>query len=291
MHEQVIEYINKSRLSGVNDEQIKQKLLETGWQETDVNELLSSTTQTVPAPRRSNWGLFIAVIIFVVLFGTGILIAISYFSQPSPKESASTTINQAVRTARNVSNNETTQGNGEANTPKTITDPKVELKTVQVYYNPVYKYNVSYPRGYLLIDSESIYFKDYPRARVGDILIGEVTSDLENAQLVQIMFTSDSSNFLTFALYADSIKRDREQSKEKYGTDYQTNDIKIGIDKIPAVQFIIGPTKDPYSQRTSRMYFTYFEINRNYFRVITDDSKPSNLVIYNDILDSISFEK
>lgn len=86
-NEQLNEYIHKARQAGLNDDKIKAELLKTGWQANHVSEALSPTIQEIPTTRKSHRGLVIAVIVAAVLFvGTGVVVAIRYFVQPTLPE-------------------------------------------------------------------------------------------------------------------------------------------------------------------------------------------------------------
>ncbi|MGD0976762.1 MAG: hypothetical protein ABR875_00485 [Minisyncoccia bacterium] len=74
-NQQILDYVAQSRRSGINDGQIRQALLNSGWPESEISEALSSNVSTVNTPKKSKKGLVISIIVVLVI----IIAAAGYF--------------------------------------------------------------------------------------------------------------------------------------------------------------------------------------------------------------------
>jgi len=91
-NQQLINYVNQGRKAGISDDQIRQALLDTGWQVTDIDQVLGTVTDKArsqidraPAastsfiPRKKLWPKIAVGIILALLIGAGSIFAYKHF--------------------------------------------------------------------------------------------------------------------------------------------------------------------------------------------------------------------
>lgn len=118
-NQQLIDFIKHSRLAGKPDSQIRQELLNTGWNNADIDSILNSDGNSQPTPRTGKGkrliitiiGLVVIIAVVILLFNSHIIFKTTpannteKTNQPQPSESSQITITPQASITSTSTNN------------------------------------------------------------------------------------------------------------------------------------------------------------------------------------------